>query len=232
MSLYIVATPIGNLEDITIRALRILGEVDFIYCEDTRVSSKLLNHYNIKKPLKSLNEHTQEIKSKEILELLDSGKSVAYISDAGTPSVSDPGVILCKNISKSGHSVIPIPGPSALTSIMSVSRFGGRNVLFEGFASKKELKRQKMLSMGMEICDNIVVYESPYRIVSFLNSVKLFENNVKASGSGCEIKLLVGREITKAHEEWIEGSVDDILNHLSDVGKLRGEFTVLIYFKK
>lgn len=220
-TLYIVSTPIGNLKDITYRAVETLKDVDYIFCEDTRISSRLLNHYDIKKQLKSMNAVNENKVSKEVLSILLDGKNIAYLSDAGTPLISDPGRILVKTAREAGIKIVPIPGPSALTAMLSVNNFVGKTVIFEGFLEKKQEKNKKKLKALMEIGDIIVVYESPYRIIKLLESIKEVNE---------EIQVLVGRELTKKFEEIISGNCGEIIRYFE--GKqIKGEFTVLISSK-
>ncbi len=154
--LYIIATPIGNMEDITYRAIKTLNDVDVAFCEDTRHTGRLLSHYGIKIPLKSLHAHSSAFKIKEALELLSNGKSIAYLTDAGTPGISDPGSKLIEEARKENHHISPIPGPSALSTLISVSGFSGKDIIFGGFLSKKPGKRINELNRLKEF-DGIIV---------------------------------------------------------------------------
>jgi 16S rRNA (cytidine1402-2'-O)-methyltransferase len=156
--LYIVATPIGNLADITFRALKTLKEADVIACEDTRHTLKLLNHYEIQKPLMSCRSHNEKIAAERIIELLEEGKTVCYVSDAGTPGLSDPGGTLVSSVRTAGFRVIPIPGVSAFASLLSIGGFPGRSVLFDGFLSPKSGKRKKRIEELMERGESFVLY--------------------------------------------------------------------------
>ena len=215
-----VATPIGNLEDITSRAVRILGEVDVIACEDTRHTMQLLSHYGIQKRLIACHAHNEEESSKGILSLLDSGLSVAYCSDAGTPGVSDPGARLAERIRQDGkHRVVPVPGASAVITLVSAAGNIGRSFTFEGFLSPKKGRRTKRLESLMATGNAFVIYESPFRIVKTLE-------DIRAVSSGC--RLVVGRELTKAHEEIIAGSPGEIISSLSSRDRIKGEFAVIV----
>ena len=214
-----VATPIGNLEDITYRAVRILGEVDVIACEDTRHTSLLLSHYSIHKRLIACHAHNEEESAKGILGLLDSGLNVAYCSDAGTPGVSDPGARLVEYIRQDGnHRIIPIPGASACISLVSVAGNIGKAFTFEGFLSPKQGRRRERLAALFASGDAFMIYESPFRVVKTLKDI------AEAGKS----RLVVGRELTKAHEEIIAGPADDILADFSSRDSIKGEFAIIV----
>ncbi|MFC1669889.1 16S rRNA (cytidine(1402)-2'-O)-methyltransferase [Spirochaetota bacterium] len=217
--LYIISTPIGNMDDITIRAVNTLkNKIDIAYCEDTRQTSKLLNHYNVQVPKLSLHSHSSEKKINRLIDNLKQGKNAAYLTDSGTPGVSDPGNKIVNYARANGIKVIPIPGPSALTSIISVSGFRGKAVAFSGFLSKKGAKRKKELLELKNFDGVIVIYESPHRIKKTLTDI-------------CEIfnghDIFIGREMTKMYEEFIHGTSDDILKNLDNI-KEKGEFTIAI----
>lgn len=218
--LYIIATPIGNLEDITFRAVRILKEaIDVVYCEDTRQTRKLLNHYGIHAPTQSLHTHSSIQKIEGVIDLLLGGKSVAYVTDSGTPGLSDPGSRLAAAARERNIPVCPIPGPSALAALISVSGYHGKNVAFAGFLSKKENRRRKELLSLKEFIGLIILYESPYRIKKLLNAVRdVFP--------GCPV--LIGREMTKFHEEFIYDTIEN-LTARADTIKEKGEFAVAIF---
>jgi len=217
--LYIIATPIGNSEDITLRALRILREeVDCVFCEDTRRTLKLLNRYGIKCPVRSLHAHSTPAKIKSALSLLIQGKTIAYCTDSGTPSVSDPGSVLVSAARTEGIDIIPLPGASALAAMVSVSGFPEKNIIFAGFLSKKEGKRRRELEKlkGHGI---IVLYESPHRIKKLIRSIAaVFPDS----------EMVIGREMTKLHEEFISGTTNGICENIDSIPE-RGEFTVAIY---
>ena len=221
--LYIVATPIGNLKDITIRALDVLKEVDLVACEDTRHTLKLLNAYSISCRLLSCRSGNEEKAAEKIVDLLEGGGRAAYASDAGTPGLSDPGSRLVRIVRDAGFPVIPLPGPSAFASLLSVSGFAGKGVLFEGFLSPKAGRRRKRLGQLLEREEAAVFYESPFRIIKLLTDIAdLFP----------EREILVGREMTKIHEEFLEGPVETVLNELNSREKVKGEFSVLVSGKK
>ncbi len=217
--LYIVATPIGNLEDISRRALRILTEVDMIACEDTRQSLKLLRHYQIKKPLISFHAHNQKKAAVQLLKQLEKGRKIALVTDGGTPGISDPGSYLVKLARERDHRVEPIPGASALSTLLSVAGVSGAYVTFAGFLSPKPGRRKKRLTELLLRGDGIVLFESPHRIV------KLLEDLIELSPGR---RILLGREMTKMNEEFLEGFPKDLLTDLSGRARIVGEFTVFI----
>ena len=217
--LYIVATPIGNLEDITLRALRILREVDLVLAEDTRVASKLLNHYEIEKHILSYHQHSSDKRKLEILRELLLGKKIALITDAGTPGISDPGNELVDFIYKNSDSVkiVPVPGPSALTAALSVCGFRTDKFVFLGFLPKKgNLGLFEWLKKGDF---TFAFYESPMRILKTLDL--LLEN------FGGEKRIVVARELTKIYETLYRGSIKEVKEKLvSD--RLKGEIVVIV----
>lgn len=216
--LYIVSTPIGNLEDITLRALRILREVDLIAAEDTRHSSKLLSHYGISKPLISYWGEKEKVKSEEVLARLEAGQSVALISDAGTPGISDPGSVLIEKAIRDGISVVSVPGPSALIAAISLSGLLIKGFTFIGFLPPKKGERLRILKdLGMEK-RALIFYEAPHRISESL------EDMAEVFG---ERKAAVVKEITKVHEEVLRGSLTDIIRLLQDT-VIAGEYVVMV----
>ncbi len=215
--LYIVATPIGNLQDITFRAIETLKNVDFILCEDTRVTKNLLNHYEINRPLISYHQHTEERKVKEIISLLEEGKNLALVSDAGTPGISDPGNMLIKSLVKSLQSeIVPIPGASAVVSALSISGFPTDKFVFMGFPPHKN-KRQKFFKEVAAAEYTVVFYESGHRIIKCLQELK---ENLDAKRG-----LIVCRELTKKFETIYRGTIDNIIEQMTDE---RGEFVVVV----
>ena len=219
MDLYMVATPIGNLEDMTYRAVRVLGEVDVIACEDTRHTALLLSRYSIHKRLIACHAHNEEESAKGILSLLDSGQNVAYCSDAGTPGVSDPGARLVEFIRNDGkHRVIPIPGASASVSLVSAAGNIGKAFTFEGFLSPKQGRRRERLRTLFSRGEAFIIYESPFRVVKTLA-------DIAATGPA---RLVVGRELTKAHEEIISGSAEEMLREFSSREQVKGEFVLIV----
>jgi 16S rRNA (cytidine1402-2'-O)-methyltransferase len=221
-TLYIVATPIGNLEDITLRAIRILKEVDYILCEDTRTTKTLLDRYEINTKTMSYHSHSDDNKEKIIINLLKAGKNLALVSDAGTPCISDPGVMLISDVYKEfmGESkIIPIPGPSALITALSASGISRAEFLFLGFLPHK--KGRETLFREISASDRVVVfYESPHRILKTLASLDKYIPK-------CQITI--ARELTKQFEEFIKGSPSEILKLLNEkTEKQRGEFVVIV----
>ena len=217
-TLYIVATPIGNLEDITLRALRILKEVDLIAAEDTRHTKKLLTHYGIQKPLTSYHEHNEKTKSSQLIHRLKEGCRVALVSDAGTPLLSDPGFRLVQEAIRAEAQVIPVPGPSALTAVLSASGLPTASFAFEGFLPAKKAQRRKTLTGLREEERTLVFYEVPHRMQESLRDI------LEILG---DREIVLGREVTKVHEEFLRGSVSQLI---SDTGprEWRGEITVVV----
>ena len=221
--LYVVATPIGNLDDITLRALDILRQVDVIACEDTRHTIKLLNRHEISKKLMSCHANAEGAAAARIVALLEEGKSVAYCSDAGTPGFSDPGSVLVRTVRDEGYRVVPIPGASAATALVSVSGMRGRGFLFEGFLSPKRGRRRRRLEELTALSEPFLVYESPFRVIKLMTEL----------ADICpERPILIGREMTKVHEEIIEGTCKSVLEELAERGVPRGEFSILVGGKK
>ncbi|MHB8137521.1 MAG: 16S rRNA (cytidine(1402)-2'-O)-methyltransferase [Smithellaceae bacterium] len=216
--LYIVATPIGNLEDITLRALRVLKEVDLIAAEDTRHSRNLLSAYTIKTPLISLHEHNERERSALIISRIESGRSVAYISDAGTPCISDPGCHLVHAALENNITVVPVPGPSALIAALSVSGFPADLFLFCGFLPPKENRRRRFLVSIKDEEKTVIFYESPARISDALKDIYDVLGDRRA---------VVARELTKVFEEIKRGRISDIAAGMSG-SKAKGEFTVIL----
>lgn len=217
--LYIVSTPIGNLEDITLRALRILKEVDLIACEDTRVTKKLLSQYQIHKPLTSYREHNEREKAEELLSLLESGKNIAVVSDAGTPGVSDPGYRLVSLASEKGIEVISIPGPSAAVAALSVSGLPTSSFTFLGFLPKSDKKIQEHLESVREYTQTLIFFESPNRVIETLKDMLETLGNRRAS---------VSREITKMFEETLRGEISQVIQILEQRQGIKGEFTIVV----
>jgi 16S rRNA (cytidine1402-2'-O)-methyltransferase len=222
-TLFVVATPIGNLEDISLRALRILKEVDLILCEDTRVTKKLLDRYQIKKPLLSYHQHSKLQKIDYIISLLKEEKNLALVSDSGTPGISDPGNKLVEEvINRLGEKVkiIPIPGPSALTCAASVSGFPMDKFLFLGFLPKKK-KRKEILKEILDSKYPIIFYESPYRILKTLKELDL-----EARAYNLEPEVVVCRELTKKFETIYRGKLKKVIEEI-EKGVIKGEFVVI-----
>ena len=221
--LYIVASPIGNLGDITIRAIETLKRVDIIACEDTRHSRKLFNVHGIKKQLISCNAHREEESALGIIKQLDGGRSVAYLSDAGTPGISDPGALLVEMVRNAGHKVSPIPGVSAASTLISVCGLRGKGFYFEGFLSPKKGRRRKRLQQLVDLGSPFVLYESPFRIVKLMEDLADICPNRP---------IVVGREMTKIYEEFLHGTCSTVLQELSQRQKILGEFSLLVSGEK
>lgn len=217
-NLFVVATPIGNLQDITLRALETLKAVDLVVAEDTRKALSLLNHYGIKKPVVSLHRHSPARRIEEIVEKLREGKDVALISEAGTPGISDPGAELVARCGEEGIRTIPIPGASAVTSALSISGFPVQSFLFFAFPSRKRSKRRKMLQQIKDYPHTLVFFESPYRILETLEDI------MEILG---DRKMVLCRELTKIYEEIIRGKVSEVLENLRG-REIRGEFTIVL----
>ena len=217
-TLYIVATPIGNLEDMTYRAVRILGEVDLIAAEDTRHSLKLLNHFGISRPMTSYFDHNQQFKGERILNALRQGKSVALISDAGTPCVSDPGYQLVRDAVAANIPVVPIPGASAAVAALSVAGLPTDTFTFAGFPPSRQGKRCSFLKEMSPLPGTLVLYEAPHRLEETLRDIR------EVLG---ERQIVVARELTKIYEELVRGSVSEVMEIVSR-GKVRGEVVILV----
>lgn len=217
--LFVIGTPIGNLGDITFRAIETLKNVDYVAAEDTRHTLQLLNHFEIKKPLISCRAQNEKFVSEKIVKLLEEGHDIAYASDAGTPGVSDPGAVLVDNVREAGFDVVPIPGPAAFATLVSVAGTGGKTLIFEGFLSPKPGRRKSRLKELMETGNAIVIYESPFRIVKLLTDIADIESNRR---------IVVGRELTKLHEEITSGTAEELLADYSSRQSIKGEFAVFI----
>lgn len=216
--LYICPTPIGNLEDITLRTLRILREVDLIAAEDTRHSLRLLNHYEIKKPLTSYHEHNIREKGPELIQRLIDGENIALISDAGMPGISDPGEDLIKLAILEGIEVIGLPGPTASITALVVSGLTTEKFVFEGFLPSKKRDRQNALELLKTEERTIIFYESPHRVLNSLEDMLTILGNRK---------IAIGRELTKHYEEIFRGDFELALQRFSE-GAVKGEFVVIV----
>ena len=228
-ALYIVGSPIGNLEDLSFRALRILKEVDLILCEDTRVTKKLLDHYGIKTQTLSYHQHSKLKKVEEIVQLLKEGKNLALISDAGTPGISDPGNKLVEEVInrlRDEVKVIPIPGPSAVTVAASISGFPMDKFIFMGFPPTKR-KRKKFFEEIVESKYPIIFYESPYRIIKTLKELNSFVGDSFFVG---DREIVVCRELTKKFETTYRGTIKEVIEKINPPagGKIKGEFVVIV----
>lgn len=217
-SLYLCATPIGNLEDMTLRCIRILGEVDLIAAEDTRQTVKLLNHFEIKKPMISYHEHNRYEKGKEIIELIISGKNVALVSDAGMPAISDPGEDLVRSCIEKGIEVVPIPGSSASLTALVVSGLPTRRFCFEGFLSSNKRERKERLKQLSKEVRTMIFYEAPHRLKDTLKDM------LEQLG---DREISVSRELTKKYEETIRGNISDIID-IFEKRSIKGEFVLVV----
>ncbi|MGA2275212.1 MAG: 16S rRNA (cytidine(1402)-2'-O)-methyltransferase [Bryobacteraceae bacterium] len=217
--LYLVATPIGNLEDITYRAVRVLGEVDLIACEDTRQTRKLLDHYAISRPTISYHEHNEALRAAELAERLRAGASVALVSDAGMPLVSDPGYRLVRAAIKAGIPVEPIPGPSAALAALAGSGLPTDTFYFAGFLPAKTGQRARALEALKEEPATLIFYEAPHRVLETLEAI--------AQVLGPR-PVVAARELTKVHEEFLRGTVAEVHAQLAARGSIKGEFTLLV----
>ncbi|MCG2724694.1 MAG: 16S rRNA (cytidine(1402)-2'-O)-methyltransferase, partial [Elusimicrobia bacterium] len=217
--LTIVPTPIGNLEDITLRALKALRECDFIICEDTRRTLKLLIKYSISKKLIRYNEHNEKSVNYS-LDMLRAGKKIAMVSDGGSPCISDPGRKIVKLAKENGLKVESLPGPSAVITAAAGSGMPVDSFVFLGFLPRSKSKISKAIAKALELEKTIILYESPYRIKSFM------ENIINTISPDIEVSL--ARELTKVYEEWIEGSASEVLKILQERKQIKGEFVVLL----
>ena len=215
-TLYIVPTPIGNLEDITIRAINILKEVDIIFAEDTRVTKQLLNHFNIQNKLISSHLYNENQNEEKEIKYLKEGKNIAIVSDRGTPVISDPGYILVKNAIENGYNVVCLPGPTALIPALVMSGLSSGPFTFYGFLNSKESKRKKELELLKSTSYPIIFYEAPHRLIKTLNNIHEILGNRK---------IAIVREISKKYEEVIRGTVENILKAVENI---KGEIVLIV----
>ncbi len=218
-ALYVVATPIGNLKDITQRALEILSSVDLILAEDTRQTAKLLSHYKIQTPSTSFHDYTAGKKQDSIIQKLKDGKNLALVSDSGTPLVSDPGFPLLRDAVEAGITIIPIPGASAVLAAIVASGAPMERFVFEGFLPPKGSPRRERLAKIGEEESTIVLYESPYHLIKLLEDLSTI--------LGANRKIVIGRELTKIHEEFLRGTVAEMLETFKNK-KIQGEFVIIV----
>ena len=216
--LYLVATPIGNLEDITLRALKILQEVDVIAAEDTRHTRKLLSHYDIHTPLTSYHQHNERSKGEDLVVRMREGLKVALVSDAGMPGISDPGYEIVVLAGAQGLPIIPIPGATASLSALAVSGLPTDRFVFEGFLPRKSKAKNEILAQLQTETRTIIFYEAPHRLVATLQEL------LQALG---DRKIVLAREITKKHEEFLRGTISSMLAYYEDV-KPKGEYTLVV----
>ena len=218
-TLYIVATPIGNLEDLSYRAVRVLKEADRIACEDTRHTRRLLEHYGIDRPLVSYHEHNEKERTAELLRELEEGRNVALVSDAGTPLIADPGYRIVHAARERGIPVSPIPGASAIMAALSAGGLATDAFVFGGFLPSKAGARKRVLEMWQSVEATVIFYEAPHRAVETLRAIAEMDN---------ARRVVVARELTKIHEEFLEGTAASIAETLEARPAIKGEFTILI----
>ncbi len=216
--LYVAATPIGNLEDITLRTLRMLREVDLIACEDTRHTRKLLNHYDIDKPMVSYHEHNEMVRAPQLVLELEQGSKIALVSDAGLPGVSDPGHHLISLAIRHGIPVVPLPGPTAFSAALIASGLSASHFHFYGFLPARKTQRRKALKALNEQDGTLIFYEAPHRICESIGDALAMLGDRQA---------VLAREVTKIHEEFLRGRLSQLHEQLKN-RKLKGEFTILI----
>jgi 16S rRNA (cytidine1402-2'-O)-methyltransferase len=217
--LYVVATPIGNLEDITLRALRVLKEADLIAAEDTRHTQKLLSHYDIRTPLTSYHEHNERTKAPALVERLLRGETIALVSDAGTPAISDPGYRLVVAAAAAGLRVTPVPGAAALTAALSAAALPTDRFIFEGFLPEKKKERRERLQALADETRTLVFYEAPHRLRDALDDIE----NILGDRT-----IAIAREISKIHEEFMRGRASEIIARISD-RDMRGEIVIVVH---
>ncbi len=214
-----VATPIGNLDDMTYRAVQTLKDVAVIACEDTRHTQLLLSRFDISKRLISCHAHNEINSAQGIVALMEQGNDVAYVSDAGTPGISDPGARVVSLVRQAGFPIVPIPGVSAVATLVSVAGYVGKTFTFEGFLSPRKGRRTKRLSELLERNEAFILYESPFRIVKTLEEIAQLDE---------QRSVVVGREMTKKFEEFLQGTANTVAKELSGRAAIKGEFALLV----
>lgn len=218
--LYVVATPIGNLEDITLRALRILRQVDLIACEDTRHTQKLLNHFEIRTPTQSYHQHNEAVRAQELVERVAAGERIALVSDAGMPGISDPGERVIRAAVERGLNVIAIPGPSAVVTALVASGLPTEQFRFVGFLPARQGERRSVLEKLALVTETLVFYEAPHRITEMLRDLeRVF---------GPNRRVAVARELTKIHEEFLRGIISEVCAEVARREITKGEITVIV----
>lgn len=216
-TLYLVPTPIGNFEDMTFRSVEVLKNVDVIYCEDTRVTKVLLSHFNISTPLRNYHLFNEEVKTQEIIKLLEDGKNVALVSDAGLPCISDPGFLVSKDAINNGFNVISLPGASASLTALIASGLPNDSFYFHGFLNSKQSQRIKELQTLVNKKETLIIYEAPHRIMETLQDMlQVFGNR----------EIVIARELTKKYEEYIRGNLEEIINNITE---LKGEIVIIAH---
>ena len=215
-TLYLVPTPIGNYDDMTFRSVEILKNVDYIYCEDTRVTKVLLSHFNINTPLRNYHIFNEDVKTDEILELLKEGKNIALVSDAGLPCISDPGYKVSSDAIKEGYKVISLPGASASLTALIASGLPNDSFYFNGFLNSKKTQRIKDLKKLVNKEETLIIYEAPHRIIETLKDIySVFGNR----------NIVIARELTKKYEEYIRGTLEEVIQNIPE---LKGEIVLII----
>jgi 16S rRNA (cytidine1402-2'-O)-methyltransferase len=217
--LYLVPTPIGNLEDITLRALRVLREADLIACEDTRTSGVLLDHHDIDTPTTSYHEHNEHAKTPQLVARMRAGQTIALITDAGAPGISDPGFYLARACHDAGVEVSALPGATALVPALTASALPSHRFAFEGFLPKKKGRQTRLEALATEP-RTFIVYEAPYRLLQTLEDL--------AEHCGADRPAAVAREISKAHEEVRRGTLEEVHSYFADQEKVRGECVIVV----
>ena len=220
--LYLVPTPIGNLKDITLRALEVLKFVDIVAAEDTRQTLKLLNHFEIKKSLMSYHKHNEQEKSEDIIELLKEGRNIAIVTDAGTPGISDPGAVIVKKCINENIDFEVLPGATAITTALVYSGLDTTKFLFRGFIPRENKERKILLNEIKDVKESIILYESPYRVVSTLETLLEYLGNRNVA---------ICRELTKLHEEIKRGKIDELIDYFKNTAP-KGEFVLVIEGKQ
>ncbi len=217
--LYLVPTPIGNLEDMTFRAIRILKEVDWIAAEDTRNTMKLCHHFEIDTPMMSTHEHNEMESREQIVQKLHNGENVALVSDAGTPCISDPGQYVVQAVIEAGLPVVPLPGANAAVTALIASGLTPQPFLFYGFLSRKKKEREQQMKDVLNRSESVILYESPHHLKQTLDDLKKWMHEGR--------RVVLARELTKRYEQWIRGTIEEIVQWAED-GEVRGEFCLVI----
>lgn len=215
-TLYLVPTPIGNFDDMTFRSVEVLKNVDYIYCEDTRVTKILLSHFNILTPLRNYHIFNEDVKADEIINLLKEGKNIALVSDAGLPCISDPGFLVSREAIKQGFKVVSLPGASASLTALIASGLPNDSFYFNGFLNSKRSQRIKELESLANKKESLIIYEAPHRIIETLQDIyQVFGNR----------NIVIARELTKKYEEYIRGTLEEVINNITE---LKGEIVLII----
>lgn len=217
--LYLVPTPIGNLEDMTFRAIRILKEVDWIAAEDTRNTMKLCHHFEIDTPMMSTHEHNEMESREQIVKKLHNGENVALVSDAGTPCISDPGQYVVQAVIEAGLPVVPLPGANAAVTALIASGLTPQPFLFYGFLSRKKKEREQQMKDVLNRTESVILYESPHHLKQTLDDLKKWMHEGR--------RIVLARELTKRYEQWIRGTIEEVVQWAED-GEVRGEFCLVI----